>query len=248
MDGFIFIVSPEGKLLYISETASVILGLSQVEMTGNDLAEYLHPLDVEDMRQALTLHPTELPPPNDAGQEFTVRRRFFIRMRCVLAKRNAGLTTAGFKVLHCSGHLKVRLVYTDGFPHLQNMGLIAAAYALPTPNTNTTEVRLSRDMFMFRASLDLKLIFLEGRVAELTGHQPQEIIEKTLYQLVHAADASELRECHEILLNKSQVTTSYYRLLTKNGGWVWIQSYATIVHNSRSSRPNCIVSLNYVLS
>ncbi|VDN40692.1 unnamed protein product, partial [Dibothriocephalus latus] len=29
LDGFIFMVSPEGKLLYISETASVILGLSQ---------------------------------------------------------------------------------------------------------------------------------------------------------------------------------------------------------------------------
>ncbi|CAH8615005.1 unnamed protein product [Heterobilharzia americana] len=34
MDGFIFIVSQEGKILYISETASVLLGLSQVEMTG----------------------------------------------------------------------------------------------------------------------------------------------------------------------------------------------------------------------
>ena len=36
--------------------------------------------------------------------------------------------------------------------------------------------------------------------------------------------------------------------MTKNGGWVWIQSYLTIVHNSRSSRPHCIVSVNYVLT
>lgn len=27
-----------------------------------------------------------------------------------------------------------------------------------------------------------------------------------------------------------------------------MQSYATIVHNSRSSRPHCVVSVNYVLS
>ncbi|CAL4088355.1 unnamed protein product, partial [Meganyctiphanes norvegica] len=45
-----------------------------------------------------------------------------------------------------------------------------------------------------------------------------------------------------------QVTTKYYRFLTRDGGWVWVQSYATIVHNSRSSRPHCIVSVNYVLS
>jgi single-minded len=46
---------------------------------------------------------------------------------------------------------------------------------------------------------------------------------------------------------KGQVTTKYYRFLTKGGGWTWVQSYATVVHNTRSSRPHCIVSVNYVL-
>lgn len=50
------------------------------------------------------------------------------------------------------------------------------------------------------------------------------------------------------MIYKGQVTTKYYRFLTKDGGWVWIQSYATVVHNTRSSRPHCIVSVNYVLS
>lgn len=50
------------------------------------------------------------------------------------------------------------------------------------------------------------------------------------------------------VLFKGQVTTKYYRFLTRDGGWVWMQSYATIVHNSRSSRPHCIVAVNYVLS
>lgn len=51
-----------------------------------------------------------------------------------------------------------------------------------------------------------------------------------------------------VVLVKGQVTTKYYRFLAKQGGWVWVQSYATIVHNSRSSRPHCIVSVNYVLT
>lgn len=51
-----------------------------------------------------------------------------------------------------------------------------------------------------------------------------------------------------VVLVKGQVTTRYYRFLAKHGGWVWVQSYATIVHNSRSSRPHCIVSVNYVLT
>lgn len=31
LDGFIFVVAPDGKIMYISETASVHLGLSQVK-------------------------------------------------------------------------------------------------------------------------------------------------------------------------------------------------------------------------
>ncbi len=44
------------------------------------------------------------------------------------------------------------------------------------------------------------------------------------------------------------MTTKYFRFLTKDGGYIWMQSYATIVHNSRSSRPHCIVSVNHVIS
>jgi len=32
LDGFIFVVAPDGKIMYISETASVHLGLSQVSV------------------------------------------------------------------------------------------------------------------------------------------------------------------------------------------------------------------------
>lgn len=135
-------------------------------------------------------------------------------------------------------------------------------------------------------------------MASLTGYEPQDLIEKTLYHYIHGTDVLHMRysHCtcrffflvyHELILafrsnlalnvivvafhlnyvniyfsslstyiycfivipvlNKGQVTSRYYRFLTKSGGWVWMQSYATIVHNSRSSRPHCIVSVNYVL-
>jgi len=35
LDGFIFVVAPDGKIMYISETASVHLGLSQVRNVFN---------------------------------------------------------------------------------------------------------------------------------------------------------------------------------------------------------------------
>uniref|UniRef100_A0AAQ6INF0 SIM bHLH transcription factor 1b n=1 Tax=Anabas testudineus TaxID=64144 RepID=A0AAQ6INF0_ANATE len=246
LDGFIFVVAPDGKIMYISETASVHLGLSQVELTGNSIYEYVHPADHDEMTAVLTPHQ---PYHSHFVQEYEMERSFFLRMKCVLAKRNAGLTSGGYKVIHCSGYLKIRQYSLDMSPFegcYQNVGLVAVGHSLPP--SAVTEIKLHSNMFMFRASLDMKLIFLDSRVADLTGYEPQDLIEKTLYHHVHSCDIFHLRCAHHLLLVKGQVTTKYYRFLAKHGGWVWVQSYATIVHNSRSSRPHCIVSVNYVLT
>ncbi|CAH0698548.1 unnamed protein product [Spodoptera exigua] len=265
LDGFIFVVSPDGKIMYISETASVHLGLSQVgneqtdylmvELTGNSIYEYIHQSDHDEMTTVLSLqHPHSYQPHQYPSVGYPVggtwgptvdiefERAFFIRMKCVLAKRNAGLTTSGYKVIHCSGYLRARR-FGEGWAPL---GLIAVGHSLPP--SAVTELKLHSNMFMFRASLDMRLIFLDARVASLTGYEPQDLIEKTLYHYIHGTDVLHMRHSHCTLLTKGQVTSRYYRFLTKSGGWVWMQSYATIVHNSRSSRPHCIVSVNYVLS
>ncbi|XP_070263316.1 single-minded homolog 2 [Myotis yumanensis] len=246
LDGFVFVVASDGKIMYISETASVHLGLSQVELTGNSIYEYIHPSDHDEMTAVLAAHQ---PLHHHLLQEYEIERSFFLRMKCVLAKRNAGLTCSGYKVIHCSGYLKIRQYMLDMSLYescYQVVGLVAVGQSLPP--SAVTEVKLHSNMFMFRASLDLKLIFLDSRVTELTGYEPQDLIEKTLYHHVHGCDAFHLRYAHHLLLVKGQVTTKYYRLLSKLGGWVWVQSYATVVHNSRSSRPHCIVSVNYVLT
>nr|CAD7441572.1 unnamed protein product [Timema bartmani] len=248
LDGFIFVVAPDGKIMYISETASVHLGLSQVELTGNSIYEYIHPADHDEMTSVLT-STQPVYQHTHIIHEYEFEKVFFLRMKCVLAKRNAGLTTGGYKVIHCSGYLKVKQLPLDVAPYdgcYQNVGLVAVGHSLPP--SAITEIKLHCNMFMFRASLDLKLIFLDARVAQLTGYEPQDLIEKTLYHYIHGCDILHMRCSHSILLFKGQVTTRYFRFLTKDGGWVWMQSYATIVHNSRSSRPHCIVSVNYVLS
>ncbi|KAJ8026739.1 Single-minded-like 1 [Holothuria leucospilota] len=245
LDGFIFVVAPDGKIIYISETASVHLGLSQVELTGNSIYEYIHPADHDEMTALLTPQPYHA----HSMADFELERNFFLRMKCVLAKRNAGLTSGGYKVIHCHGYLKIKQYTLDVAPYdgcYHNVGLVAIGHSLPP--SSLTEVKLYSNMFMFRASLDMKLIFLDGKVALLTGYEPQDIIEKTLYHFVHPMDVLHIRYAHQTLLMKGQVTTRYYRFLSKHGGWIWMQSAATIVHNSRSSRPHCIVSVNTVLS
>ncbi|KAK7907076.1 hypothetical protein WMY93_015688 [Mugilogobius chulae] len=236
LDGFVFVVASDGKILYISETASVHLGLSQVELTGNSIFDYIHPSDQDEVSAVLRLH-------QPLRTELKLERSFFLRMKCVLAKRNAGLTTGGYKVIHCSGYLKA---CPCGASRWRGLVLLAVGHSLPP--SSVTEVPLHANMFMFRAGLDLRLMFLDSRVSVLTGFQPEELLDRSLYELVHLGDVLPLRHAHQLLLLKGQVTSRYYRLLSKSGGWVWLQSYATIVQNNRSSRPHCVVSIQHVLS
>lgn len=72
-----------------------------MDLTGNSIFEYIHPADHDEMQAVLTpssavLNP--LPPGSPEQQDYESERAFFLRMKCVLAKRNAGLTNGGFKV------------------------------------------------------------------------------------------------------------------------------------------------------
>uniref|UniRef100_A0A665TP20 SIM bHLH transcription factor 2 n=1 Tax=Echeneis naucrates TaxID=173247 RepID=A0A665TP20_ECHNA len=181
LDGFVFVVASDGKIMYISETASVHLGLSQVELTGNSIFEYIHPSDHDEMTGVLSVcqpshHHTSpgtsrIASFSNSGcllcvcvTDFEVERSFFLRMKCVLAKRNAGLTCGGYKVIHCSGYLKVHQYIIDMALYescYQTMGLVAVGHSLPP--SGITDIKLHSNMFMFRASLDFKLIFLDTR-------------------------------------------------------------------------------------
>ena len=49
------------------------------------------------------------------------------------------------------------------------------------------------------------------------------------------------------MLSKGQAVTSHYRFLAKRGGFLWAQTQATVIANSRSAQPEGIVCLHFVL-
>ena len=128
-----------------------------------------------------------------------VEKSFFLRMKCVLAKRNAGLTSGGYKVIHCSGYVKIRQQHSIGDHHqtiitaddsanaitsdhhhhhqqqhcCQNLGLVAVGHSLPP--SAITEIKMYNNMFMFRASLDLKLIFLDAKYVCITKNNGKDL-------------------------------------------------------------------------
>ncbi|XP_035229820.1 period circadian protein-like [Stegodyphus dumicola] len=252
ISGFILVLSSDGHIIYVSETASTHLGLSQLDLMGNKIYDFIHDGDHEEMTQVLKFQ-DEMPVRKSLSEDLEVERSFCVRMKCILVKRNAGLVNDGYKIIHFSGYLKLRSVQlqdadvdSTAIYKPQVVGLVAIGHSLPPHNI--TEIRMSTDFFMSRASLDFTLLYLDSSVFQFTGYTPQQMIEKKLYHFVYGKDILQLQKDHELLIKKGQVVSKYYRLLTKGGGWIWIQSHCTVVHSSRTYRSHSLVALNYVLS
>ncbi|XP_072425058.1 neuronal PAS domain-containing protein 3 isoform X3 [Chiloscyllium punctatum] len=277
LDGFVFALNQEGKFLYISETVSIYLGLSQVELTGSSVFDYVHPGDHVEMAEQLgmklppgrgilsqgtaedgassassssqseTPEPVESTSPTLLTIDNSLERSFFIRMKSTLTKRGVHIKSSGYKVIHITGRLRLRVSLSHGrvLP-TQIIGLVVVAHALPPPTIN--EVRIDCQMFVTRVNMDLNIVYCENRISDYMDLTPVDIVGKRCYYFIHAEDVEGIRHSHLDLLNKGQCVTKYYRWLQKNGGYIWIQSSATIAFNAKNATEKNVIWVNYVLS
>ncbi|KAF5918484.1 hypothetical protein HPG69_018268 [Diceros bicornis minor] len=262
LDGFVFALNQEGKFLYISETVSIYLGLSQVELTGSSVFDYIHPGDHSEVLEQLGLRaPTPGPPtppsvpsssssssssladtpeietsPTEAPASSWVQERsFFIRMKSTLTKRGLHVKASGYKVIHVTGRLRARA-----------LGLVALGHTLPP--APLAELPLHGHMIVFRLSLGLTILACESRVSDHMDLGPSELVGRSCYQFVHGQDAARIRQSHLDLLDKGQVMTGYYRWLQRAGGFVWLQSVATVAVSGKSPGERHVLWVSYVLS
>lgn len=78
----------------------------------------------------------------------------------------------------------------------------------------------------------------------MLGFEQADLIDRSLYQFVHVNDVPCLEQGHRILLAKGQLVSKYMRLMKKDGGSLWVQTYANL--RSVSKLPH-IVGVCYVI-
>ncbi|KAL9958944.1 hypothetical protein ACROYT_G036022 [Oculina patagonica] len=269
LDGFLFVLSSDAKVLYVSETVSVHLGLSQVELTGSSMFCYIHPEDQQDLINVLEAAKEELE--NTSSQSATTGRytddipffgnqqgflnedgrpnkekpkSFFLRMKCTLVRRGGSYTkSSGFKVIHCMGRMK--RYSTGGIPG-PKYAFVAIAQPLPTMNIN--ELPLECNMFVSRVNMDLRIVYCEGRIHKFMDYFARDIVGMSAYDFYHGNDVAVIQSHHAKFLTKGQVLTKYYRWMNKNGGWVWMQTKASLIPHPTNPELKQMLCLNYLVS
>ncbi|CAM2110308.1 unnamed protein product [Caretta caretta] len=222
LDGFVMVLTEEGDMAYLSENVSKHLGLTQLELIGHSVFDFIHPCDQEELQDVLS-------PRQGFSKKKDVKteRSFSLRMKSTLTSRGrtVNLKSATWKVLHCAGHLR--------------------SY---TPVREGPEEGEEGSTFLSQHSMDMKFTYCDERIAEVAGYTPDELLGCSIYEYIHALDSDAVSKSIHTLLSKGQVVTGQYRFLAKSGGYLWAQTQATVISNSKNSQPESVVCVHFVLS
>ncbi|XP_059096323.1 protein trachealess-like isoform X1 [Tigriopus californicus] len=136
LDGFAISLNADGRFLYISETVSIYLGLSQVELTGSSVFDYVHQSDHNELAEQLGVtlagnrqdmnedtksfgscpsipdvcYPVTslmyVNKQNMNAPNASYDRAFCIRMKSTLTKRGCHFKSSGYRVVLVLGKLR----------------------------------------------------------------------------------------------------------------------------------------------
>lgn len=245
LDGFLLVLSEDGDMIYISENVNKCLGLAQLDLIGHSVFDFTHPCDQEELRETLVYRTG-----SKKVKEQSTERSFFLRMKCTLTSRGrtVNVKSATWKVLHCSGHVRVHSSEESADGQKEQPVPYLVLICDPIPHPSNIEVPLDTKTFLSRHTMDMKFTYCDERITELMGYDPEDLLDRSVYEYYHALDSDYLTKIHHHLFAKGQVTTGQYRMLAKRGGFVWLETQATVIYNSKNSQPQCVVCVNFVLS
>ncbi|XP_032179436.1 hypoxia-inducible factor 3-alpha isoform X2 [Mustela erminea] len=234
LEGFVMVLTAEGDMAYLSENVSKHLGLSQLELIGHSIFDFIHPCDQEELQDALTPRQSLSKKKPEAPTE----RCFSLRMKSTLTGRGRTL------------NLKAATWKTSpaGSPNLEPplQCLVLICEAIPHPGS--LEPPLGRGAFLSRHSLDMKFTYCDERIADVAGYSPSDLIGCSAYEYIHALDSDAVGQSIHTLLSKGQAVTGQYRFLARSGGYLWTQTQATVVSGGRGPQSESIVCVHFLIS
>lgn len=175
-------------------------------------------------------------------------------------RQRSGLGTSvdgnQYAVVHCTGYIKnwpptgiqmERLEPNDDNHSINNCCLVAIGRLQVTsiPNSADLMATNSQNEFISRHSMDGKFTFIDQRVTNILGYQPQELLGKICFEYYHPEDQSHMKESFKHVLNlKGQVMSVMYRFRAKNCDWVWFRTSSFAFHNPYTDDVEYIVCTN----
>uniref|UniRef100_A0A674BS90 Aryl hydrocarbon receptor n=1 Tax=Salmo trutta TaxID=8032 RepID=A0A674BS90_SALTR len=262
LNGFVLVVTAEGYVFYSSPTVQDYLGFHQSDVVHQSVFELIHTDDralfrrqlhfalnpnhsllISDLNSApnnssditsniVSYDPQHIPPENSSFLE----RSFVCRFRCLLDN------SSGFLALNFNGRLKYlhgqNKMSDDGTIDHPQLALFLVATPIQTPSI--LEIRTKTLIFQTKHKLDFTPTNVDTRGKVVLGYTELELCMRgSGYQFIHAADMMHCADNHVRMIKTGETGLTVFRLLAKNGVWIWVQANARLIY--KGGRPDFIM-------
>ncbi|XP_046517198.1 neuronal PAS domain-containing protein 2 isoform X1 [Equus quagga] len=260
LDGFIIAVTPDGSILYVSDSITPLLGHLPSDVMDQNLLNFLPEQEHSEVYKMLSSHMlvTECPSPeyvkSDNDLEFychllrgSLNPKEFPTYEYIKFVGNFhSYNNAASPV--CNG-FDSTLSRPCRVPLGKEVCFIATV-RLATPQflKEMCIVDEPLEEFTSRHSLEWKFLFLDHRAPPIIGYLPFEVLGTSGYDYYHIDDLELLARCHQHLMQFGKGKSCCYRFLTKGQQWIWLQTHYYITYHQWNSKPEFIVCTHSVVS
>ncbi|KRY17924.1 Hypoxia-inducible factor 1 [Trichinella patagoniensis] len=243
----ILIVDSTGLIIYVSLSISFCIGITQTDLIGRSLFEYVHPDDAVDLNQAF-----------QTCDENAEERSLILRVKSALSARGRSLSLKSCVYKAFSFTLK----YAQSKQQQNSVDIVNVDVALKSLNQRKKRITGNENFygkyfFMFgsvvmqncqgasfptetivtRHSMNMQIRYVGNGLAELLGYDAKLITGQSFFKLVHPDDVIRFTLCVQLLYEKGYMRTGYYRMLTQDGNVLWVITEGSVVsENSRGQR------------
>ncbi|XP_038216199.1 circadian locomoter output cycles protein kaput isoform X3 [Zerene cesonia] len=249
LEGFVMVFSATGRIYYVSEGITSLLGHNPSDILNTTIFD----LTYEDDRPNLFNLLQNSGPALDPNQPITVENE--IKFQCHLQRGTLDFRDEiTYELVEFNGHFRANMKQIDGDDIYQldpdSRLLFVCTGRLCTPQLirDVSLVDSSRNEFTSRHSLEWKFLFLDHRAPPIIGYLPFEVLGTSGYDYYHFDDLEKVVSCHEALMQKGELTSCYYRFLTKGQQWIWLQTRFYITYHQWNSKPEFVMCTHRVVS
>ncbi|EYC19379.1 hypothetical protein Y032_0024g1051 [Ancylostoma ceylanicum] len=248
LDGFIIIADSDGTILCVTESVCLYLGLSQTDLVGRGLKEFLHPTDYAEYVEATNALGAVLVEHPDVSKSPENGLYAELRMKTVITQRGRNLNLKS--ALYKSISFFLRAERSLG-GHVVQMHAASEPAGQGSVNAHATALTKYADTptgsFMTRHTSDMRISYVHDRLNYILRNELKTLMGASFFELIDPNDLMTFRESMKTLFAKGHVRTPLYRLMAANNSVVWVTTEAsTVNHTSKGQRAQYVICVHHI--
>ncbi|KAK3773541.1 hypothetical protein RRG08_022253 [Elysia crispata] len=235
--GFLLILDKKLTIIFVSENVSHYIGFSQVQLIGQSIEILIDDANLTQLRKNISLETFPKDSEATANPDAT-KRMFFMDLKYCFQKKQSKHKVTGKYLFHWN--VRLRLTVDKLRSQTEIAGLVSVCQYIPMDTI--LYVHNDGNLIKCRMSLELKMLQIDPIIEIFSGFMPQEMKTKDAYSIKHPNDVFVLHNQHKIALIEGKANSGYYRMINRNGDFVWVFSRMEVIKNKQSYlQLNCYI-------